>query len=162
MAFFTMIRSIHGRALGLSSTAGLLIGNGTSTAFDSIAVTRDSSGTIRSPHDEPVVTTTSTGGATLTFGGVVALNSSVVNPSFLISAPRPGQSMEIYFISTLSTTISFGGTSTAVVFQKLGGVSAGSTIITFDNAAPSGNSFALRGLSATKIGFLPGSTAAWT
>ena len=32
MAFFTMIRSIHGRALGLSSTAGLLIGNGTSTA----------------------------------------------------------------------------------------------------------------------------------
>lgn len=150
-------KSIHGRTVGRTSSGGLA--NQDSSA---LYVMRDSTGARLSPFDEPVVTTTSTGGATLTFGGVLAINSSVVNPSFLISAPRPGQLMEIYFISTNSTTISFGGTSTAVVFQKLGGVSAGSTIITFDNAAPCGNSFILRGLSATKFGFLPGSTAAWT
>jgi hypothetical protein len=164
MALFTMGKSILGRRLGLSSSGGLLLQNTTapSTGFDIVALTRDSTGAVIGPHDEPVVTTTSTGGATLTFGGVVALNSSAVNPSFTITAPTAGRGMEFYFISTVSTTISFGGTSTSQVFQKLGGVSAGATIITFDNAAPSGNSFVLRGLSATKFGFLPGSTAAWT
>jgi len=160
---FTLLTSIHGRKLGLSTTGGLIIGTSRgSTIFDNIAVVRDSTGALISPHDESVVTTTSTGGATLTFGGVVVLNSSAVAPSFTITAPRPGQGMEIYNISTVSTTLSFGGTSTSQVFQKIGGVSAGATIITFDNAAPSGNSFILRGLSATKFGFLPGSTAAWT
>lgn len=162
MALFTMKTSIHGRRLGLSSSGGFISSTDGSTGFDAVAVMRDSTGAVTSPHDEPVVTTTSTGGATLTFGGVLAINSSAVSPSFLISAPRAGQLMEIYFISTASTTISFGGTSTSVLFQKLGGVSAGSTIITFDNAAPFGNSFVLRGLSATKFGFMPGSTAAWT
>ena len=159
-------KSLFGRQIGITSTGGigqyLTSTGGGSTIVNMLAVMRDSTGALLSPHDEPVVTTTSTGGATLTFGGVVGVNSSATSPSFTITAPRPGQSMEIYFISTVSTTISFGGTSTSQVFQKLGGVSAGATIITFDNAAPSGNSFILRGLSATKFGFLPGSTAAWT
>ena len=164
MPTFLMKTSIHGRRAGLSSSGGLLLQNTTapSTAFDIVAVTRDSSGALLSPHDEPVVTTTSTGGATLTFGGIVAINSSAVAPSFTITAPRAGQGMEIYFISTVSTTISFGGTSTSQVFQKLGGVSVGATIVTFDHAAPFGNSFFLRGLSATQFGMVMNSTAAWT
>ena len=159
---FTRRKSIHGRQLAFSSSGGLIGSTEGSTDFTYAFITRDSTGALLSPHDEAVVTTTSTGGATLTFGGVLAINSSAVNPSFLITAPRAGQGMEIYFVSTVSTTISFGGTSTSQVFQKLGGVSVGATIITFDSAAPSGNSFILRGLSTTKFGFLPGSTAAWT
>src|SRR3990167_7475381 len=125
---FTLLTSIHGRKLGLSTTGGLIIGTSRgSTIFDNIPVVRDSTGALISPHDESVVTTTSTGGATLTFGGVVVLNSSAVAPSFTITAPRPGQNMELYFISTVSTTLSFGGTSTSQVFQKIGGVSAGAT-----------------------------------
>ena len=164
MTTFIMNHSIHGRRVGLSSSGGLLLQNTTapSTAFDIIAVTRDSTGALLGPHDEPVVTTTSTGGATLAFGGIVAINSSAVAPSFLIAAPTAGRQMEIYFISTVSTTISFGGTSTSQVFQKLGGVSVGATIVTFDHAAPCGNSFFLRGLSATKFGMVMNSTAAWT
>jgi hypothetical protein len=164
MAFFTMRHSIYGRRVGLSSSGGLLVTPTTSgsTAFDQVAVLADSTGALLSRHDEPVVTTTSTGGATLTFGGIVAINSTAVNPSFLISAPRAGQGMEIYFISTVSTTISFGGTSTSVVFAKMGGVSAGATIITFDHAAPHGNAVFLRGLSATKFGVTYHSSAAWT
>ena len=166
MALFEMRTSLWGRRLGLSSTGGIIQGISStgkvSTDFDLAAVMRDSTGALLSPHDEPVVTSTSTGGATLTFGGVVVLNSSAVNPSFLITAPRPGQTMEIYFLSTVSTTISFGGTSTSQVFQKMGGVSAGATIITFDQAAPSGNALFLRGLSATKFGLTYHSSAAWT
>ena len=165
MALFTSRQSVHGRQLLLSSTGGLLVNNTTapSTGFDQVVVTRDSTGALLSPHDEPVVTTTSTGnGALMTFGGVLAINSSVVNPSYLIGTPRAGQSMEIYFISTLSTTISFGGTSTAVTFVAMGGVSAGTTIITFNHAAPCGNMLMLRGLSATKFGVVYNSTAAWT
>ena len=164
MALFTKHHSIYGRRVAVSSSGGLLLQNTTapSTGFDIVALSRDSTGTILGPHDEPVIASTSTGGATFTFGGVVTINSSATAPSFLITAPVAGRKMEFYFISTVSTTISFGGTSTANVFQKIGGLSGGATIITFDNAAPSGNSFFLRGLSATKYGFFPGSTAAWT
>lgn len=160
---FEMRTSIKGKRFGLSSSGGLLVTRTSgSTVFDLVAVERDSTGALISPHDEPVVTTTSTGGATLTFGGIVAINSSAVAPSFSITAPRPGQLMEIYFISTNSTTISFGGTSTSVVFSPMGGVSAGTTIITFNHAAPCGNMLSLRGLSATKFGVVYNSTAAWT
>ena len=164
MAFFDLRTSIKGRRFGLSSSGGLLVTRTTSgsTVYDLVAVERDSTGAIVSPHDEPVVTTTSTGGAQLTFGGIVAINSSVVNPSFTITAPRPGQQMEIYFISTNSTTISFGGTSTSVLFNKPGGVGVGSTILTFDHAAPLGNALFLRGLSATRFGVTYHSSAAWT
>lgn len=163
MALFTMQHSIYGRRLALSSTGGLLLQNTTaqSTGFDIIAVTRDSSGALLSPHDESVTNTTTTG-TQLTFGGVHVLNSSAVAPVYTITAPRPGQQMEIYFISTLSTTLNFGGTSTAVVFAKMGGVSAGSTTLTFDHAAPHGNALFLRGLSATKFGVTYHSSAAWT
>src|SRR3990167_7892896 len=103
-------KSLFGRQIGLTSTGGIgqymTSTGGGSSIVNMLAVVRDSTGALLSPHDEPVVTTTSTGGATLTFGGVVGLNSSAVSPSFTITAPRPGQLMEIYFLSTASTTIS--------------------------------------------------------
>ena len=164
MALFEMRKSIWGRRFGLSSTGGLLTTPTTSgsTGFDQVAIMRDSTGTFLGPHDDSLVTSTSTGGATFTFGGVVGINSSAVAPTFLIGAPTAGRGMEIYFMTTVSTTIIFGGTSTSQMFIKMGGVGVGATIITFDHAAPCGNAVFLRGLSTTKFGVTYHSTAAWT
>lgn len=164
MAFFQPLTSIKGRWLQRSSSGGILTLPTTSgsTVFDTVLMERDSSGTIRSPHDEPVVTTTSTGGTQFTFGGVLVLNSSAVAPAFTISAPRPGQTMYVYNISTASTTITFGGTSTSVLLNKQGVTSAGSTILTMSDAAPFGAAFMLVGLSATRMGIISQSTVLFT
>lgn len=162
MANYVMRTSIFGRRLGLSSTGAIITSYGStgnqSTGFDAAAIMKDSTGTILGPHDEPVVTTTSTGGDTvLTFGGVLAINSSVAAPTWLISAPTAGRLMEIYIISSASAIV-FGGTSTSQVFMKVGGGSPGSTTLTLTDANLAGHSLKLRGLSATKIGVMDGST----
>lgn len=153
----TLLHSIYGRLLGMSSTYGLLIGSKGSTIFDSLAVTRDSTGALLSPHDEPVVTSTSTGGATLTGSGVTVLNTSATAATFLLGAPVAGRMAEIYVISSASA-LTFGGTSTSQVFMKVAGTSAGSTTLTLTDADLAGQCLKLRGLSATRWGVLHGST----
>lgn len=163
MAFFEQRKSLWGRRAGVSSTGGLLTTpTSGSTVFDQVAVMRDSTGGRLSPFDEVVVTSTSTGGAVYAFGGVLSINSTAVAPAFSISAPRPGQVMYIQNISTVSTTITFGGTSTAVLLNKQGVTSAGSTILTMSDAAPFGAAFMLFGLSATRMGIISQSTVLFT
>ena len=162
MADFVSRTSIHGRRLGISSSGGLVTCYGStgnqSTGYVAVAIMRDTTGTMMGPHDEPVVTTTSTGGDTvLTFGGVLAINSTVAAPTWLISAPTAGRLMEIYVISSASAIV-FGGTSTSQVFMKVGGGSPGSTTLTLTDVNLAGHSLKLRGLSATKFGVFDGST----
>ena len=155
--YFGMKTSIWGRRLFLSSSGGICNATDGSTAFDSVAITRDSTGTFISPHDEPVVTTTSTGGATLTFAGIITIASSATAATFLLTAPTAGRKCDIY-ISGSASALTFGGTSTSQVFMKVGGTTAGSTTLTLTDANLAGQTVHLRGLSATQYGVLHGST----
>lgn len=153
---FTMLKSVVGRRLGLSSTGGILAAS-ESTALDSAAVMRDSTGAVISPHYERVANTTSTGGATLSAEGVHTINTSATAATFLIAAPVAGKLKEIYIVSSASA-LTFGGTSTAQVFMKIAGTSAGSTTLTLTDADLAGQALILRGLSATQWGVVSGST----
>ena len=161
MADYVMRTSIHGRRLGISSSGAVITSYGStgnqSTGFVAAAIMKDSTGTIMGPHDEPVVSTTSTGGATLTFSGVANINTSATAATFLLTAPTAGRMMEVYILSSASA-LTFGGTSTSQVFMKVGGGAAGSTTLTLTDVSLAGQALKLRGLSATQYGVLHGST----
>ena len=155
---FTRRKSLWGRQLALSSSGYLIGSTEGSTDFTIGYMSRDSTGTILGPHDEPVVTTTSTAASpTLTFGGVINIASSATAQTFLLTAPRAGQGCEIYITSSASA-LTFGGTSTGLVFSKIGAGTAGSTTLTLTDANLAGQSLILRGITATKIGVVNGST----
>jgi hypothetical protein len=148
----TGYKSIHGRIVGRTSTGGLA-----SADSSALYVMRDSTGARLSPLYEPVVTTTSTGGATLTFGGIINIASSATAAAFLLTAPAAGQSCVIT-ISGSASALTFGGTSTSQVFMKVGSGTAGSTTLTLTDANLGGQSMILYGVSATKSFVTHGST----
>ena len=145
-------RSIRGRQLGLSSTNGIgqfvNITGGNSTAVTALAQMWGSGLTL---------TTTSSGGATLSNAGVSVINTSATAATFLIAAPALGVSKEIWIISSASA-LTFGGTSTSQVFMKVAGGSVGSTTVTLTDVNLAGQMLLLRGLSTTKWGVANGST----
>ncbi len=136
-------RSIHGRIAGFTSSGGL--------------ASRDSSAYVQMWGDGMALTTTSTGGATLSNSGVSIIQSSATAATFLVAAPVLGVSKEIFIVSSASA-LTFGGTSTATVFMKIAAGTAGSTTLTLTDANLAGQAIILRGLSATQWGVVHGST----
>ena len=129
MALMQMLHSIYGRKLGMSSTFGLLISGGTSTGFDSVAVTRDSTGAVLGPFHWPLTSHSSSG-----FTLVEGLNLVSTASATSITCQPPVQSASIIgapvyvTIASSATTVTISGSGTAILFGST--VVGGSTSMT--------------------------------
>lgn len=150
---FQLLKSVLGRRFGISSTNGLLAGSGSATAFDLVAVMRDSTGAVISPHYEPI-TAASSSGATLSNSGVSLLSSATAESRvFQLQAPVAGVLKEI--ISQASaTTVTFETSATTILFFDTTLTDTGSTGLVLTVLSTDGGNYGaavvLRGLSATR------------
>jgi hypothetical protein len=142
--------SIHGRRLGISSTGGISQYIN-STGGGSTAITQHA----QMWGSGLILTTTSTGGATLGNNGVSLINTSATAATFSVAAPAAGVSKEIWLVSSASA-ITFNTTATSVVFKGHG--KAASTAATLTAASLDGVGILLRGFNSSEWGIVMGST----
>jgi hypothetical protein len=143
----SILKSIHGRLLGITTTYGLAIGSRGSTIIDSLVVTRDSTGARTSPFYEPIVAASSSG-ASMSNNGISTITfTSATVATMVLQAPVAGTVKRIYSQST-SSSIVIDTSATTIVFQTSGGAS--STSLTFGAANNKGEFATLIGLSTAR------------
>lgn len=144
---FSLLKSVHGRLLGLTSTFGLAIGSKGSTIIDAVAVTRDSTGARLGPLYEPL-TAASSSGASISNDGLTQLSSATSTAlTFMLGRPAAGVIKRIVSMST-SSAITIDTSATTIVFQTSGGAS--STSLSFGAANNRGEFATLIGLSTAR------------
>lgn len=160
MSLNTMLTSIHGRRLGLSSSGGVLVQPTSSTGVSHL-MEISSAGVVNSSitnfgstitemtvaKRKSVIDVISSSAATLLNYGVSQISSDVINVSVLtLPAPETGLHKEIFGDSSAST-VTFNTTATTIYF----GTSVDSSALVFDKAGGiRGSQIILRGMSATR------------
>lgn len=162
MSLTTILTSLHGRKMGLTSSGGVLIAPTSSTGFSHLAeissagVFNSSISSFNSTITEMEVQkqkaafeTISSSAATLTNYGVSVISSDVINVSVLkISAPESGLFKTVWG-QTSASTISFNTTADTILFDTTFGAS--SSALVWDRAGGQrGAILRLFGLSATR------------
>ncbi len=132
---FTQRTSLHGKKFGISSTGGLITppvtGSSGSTLPHTMAAQMWGEGMHAFIPSTVGSTISNYGLTTMTSGSATSLNATAAVTTFEIGRPEPGVHKYIH-IDTSASEITFGSTSTAIVFQStLQG--AGSTLFASTN-----------------------------